>query len=104
MPFHSDQGLDAAFNTTYGSATAGLVVVDGGDDYDVAAVVHKDVETLDDASGIEGRSTLLEFRKSELADPNAGLLMGTQVTIGTRTYTIQNLESESTYTMAYFVT
>lgn len=104
MPFHSDAGLDAAFDTSYGSATDGSVVVDGGDNYAVAVIVQKDVDTLDETSGIEGRSTLLEFRKSGLADSSAGLLIGTQVIIGSRTYTIQNLESESTYTLIYFVT
>jgi len=103
-PFHDETFLDAHFDTSSGFAYASTVTPGVGDAYSAPCMVEKDVEFLDENSGIRQRVTLLEFRKSDLADSDAGLVQGDSVLIGTRTYTIQSLESESTYTLKYFVT
>jgi hypothetical protein len=104
MPFHSSSDLDAAFDTVGGFAWSSTVTPVSGSVYTAPAIIEKDVEFIDEDSGIRNRVTLLEFRKSDLADSEAGLSQGDRAQVGTRTYIIQSLEKETTYTMKYFVT
>ena len=104
MPFHDNAGLDAAFNTTYGAAYVATVTPLVGDAYDAPAILSYDVEMHDDNHGITQRTTTLEFRKADLADPSAGLLRGTTVLANGRTFYIEEMLAESTYTLTYYTT
>lgn len=104
MPFHDSTMLDAHFDTDSGFAWASTVTPGVGEAYSAPCIVEKDVEFIDEDSGIRNRVTLLEFRKADLADSAAGLVQGDTALVDDRTYTIQSLESESTYTLKYSVT
>lgn len=103
MSFLTSSMLDPIFDTTFGAADEAIISPAVGEDYTAPVILHLSVETIGEISGIEERTTVIEVRKSDLADSEAGLLQGTEVTVGGTTYTIQNLDREETYTMHYFV-
>ena len=104
MPFHDSSILDPVFDTESGFAWACTVTPGVGSAYSAPAIREMEVEVVDEDSGIRQRVTLLEFRKSDLANPTVGLVQGDTALVDGRTYTIQSLEEETTYTYKYFAT
>ena len=104
MPFHDSTMLDAAFDATSGFAWNCTISEPDRANYSTTAILQLDVEIFDEDSGLTNRTKTLELRKSTLADQAAGLVVNSVVTIGSRSYRIQQLIAESTYTLTYEVT
>ena len=104
MAFHDNTRLNAAFSTTHGAAVAGTIDEPERENYSAAGIIDHGVEVNDEHNGIIIRSTTVEFRKADLADPDAGLRRGTTFLVGEKTYHIEELLSESTYTLTYYCT
>lgn len=103
MSFLTSAMLDPMFDTTFGAADEATISPASGSDYTAPVILYLGVSVVDSMAGIEERTTIVEVRKSDLADSDNGLLQGTEVIVGGTTYTIQSLERETTYTLIYFV-
>lgn len=103
MPFHSNSSLDAAFDTNHGAAYLATITPGAGDPYTAPGILEKNVEVIDESSGIRDRITLIEFRKADLSDSDAGLLRNDQITIDGKTYKVKELDEETDYLVKYEV-